>query len=75
MKGTDAIKEIMHNQGISQGVLAKRVGAKDNITINKRLKMENISLKLLDEMAKALGYKVILMPDTQRTPTDSYEVE
>ena len=75
MKSTDAIKEIMRNQGISQGVLAKRVGAKDNITINKRLMMDNISMKLVHEMVKVLGYKIVLMPDTQRTPIDSYEVE
>lgn len=75
MKSTDAIKQIMKEQGISQAVLAKRVGAKDNITINKRLMMKNISMKLMTEMARALGYKIILMPDTSRTPSDAIEIE
>lgn len=75
MKSTEVIKEIMDKQGVSQGVMAKRLNLKSQPVVSMRLQQENISIKTANEMLKVLGYKIVFMPDTQRTPTDSYEVE
>ena len=75
MKSTEAIKTIMKEQGVSQGVMAKRLSLKSNQVVNERLHQDTISFKKANEMLKVLGYKIVLMPDTTRTPSDSYEVE
>ena len=75
MKATESIKEIMKSQGVTQSVMAKRINAKTQAVISMRLQQDNLSIKAANEMLRMLGYKIVFMPDTQRTPTDSYEVE
>lgn len=75
MKATEIIKKIMGEQKVSQAIMAKRVNANSQQTIGVRLNKDNISFKTANEMLRVLGYKIVIMPDTQRTPTDSYEVE
>ena len=75
MKCGEAIKMIMKEQKVSQMVLAKRTNTNSQQIIGEKLNRENITIKSAKNMVNALGYKIVLMPDTMRTPTDCYEVE
>ena len=75
MKATEIIREIMRNNRVSQSVMAKRIGKNSYQAVGIRLNKENITFKSASEMLKVLGYKIVIMPDTQRTPTDAYEVD
>ncbi len=75
MKTVEAIKSIMRTQKVTQAVLAKRIGLASQQTIGMRFSQKTITTEKVAEMCKALGYKMVLMPDTAPTPKDSYEVE
>ena len=75
MKAAEVIRDLMEKQGVSQTVMAKRLNTSTPSVINKRLMQENISIKTANEMLRMLGYKIVFMPDTQRTPAEAYEVE
>ena len=75
MKATDTIRELMKEQGVTQMVMMKRLNVKSQSVIARRLQQENISIKTANEMLRMLGYKIVFMPDTTKTPDNSYEVE
>ena len=74
MKFRDAIREILSHKSITQSGLAKTLGVAQT-TLAARLSQENISLKTLRETLKPLGYKVVIMPETETLPDDSCEIE
>ena len=75
MKAGEALKSIMKKQNVTQSVMARRLNAKSRQVVGMRLNMDNLSVHTVNEMCKALGYKIVLMPDTTPTPKDAYEVE
>lgn len=81
IKATEAVKEIMKNQGKTVGLLAKSMPADSDgkevpvRRISERLSQENISVKVLDEMLRVLGYKIVLMPTDESVPANSYTVK
>lgn len=74
MKANDAILEILNLQGITQATLAKRLGT-DRRVLNRKLHLDNPTMDTLKKMSVLLGYKIVLMPDTQPTPKGGYEIE
>ena len=77
MKGREIIKSIMEKQGESNADLA----AKLSITpaalwdrLNSK-KVKDIPVSLLQDMLRAMNYKVIVVPRSTRLPVDGYEVE
>ena len=81
MKATDAVREIMKNKGKTLGDVAKAIADDTDgkaipvRRISERLSQENISIKLLDEMVRVLGYKIVLMPIDETTPDNAYTVK
>ena len=81
IKATEAVREIMKNQGETISSLAKALPADSDgkevpiRRISERLSQENISVKVLDEMLRVLKYKIVLMPADESLPKDSYTVK
>ena len=74
MIATEAIKAIMSKQGVKGAALADRIKVKDG-TLRERLTQKNVSISKLEEMARALDYKVLLVPRDAKLPDGGYEIE
>ena len=77
MKGREIVKEIMKEQGVTNSLMANRL----NITqaalwdrINSG-KVKDIPLSTLNEMLRALDYKIIIVPTDSRVPDKGYKVD
>ena len=81
IKATTAVREIMKSKAIGVNALASSMGKDPNgkdvpsRRISERLSQENISIKILDEMLRVLGYKITIVPRESRTPEGGYDVE
>ena len=74
MIATEAIKAIMSKQGVKGAALADRIKVKYG-TLRERLTQKNVSIGKLEEMARALDYKVLLVPRDTKLPDGGYEIE
>lgn len=84
MKATEVMKKVKDEQNITLSTIASRMGKmtgnkeEDKKTLNvltKRFSQDNISIALLNEMLRAMDYKVVVMPVSDRTPKNAYEVD
>ena len=72
------IRKIMDEKGIGVTKMARSMGIDDQRVISNRLgtgKSANLSSDKLDEMARALGYKVIVVPDNVSMEEGWYEID
>lgn len=76
MKGREIVKTIMDKTGISNAQLAHRL----DITIptmwdriNSK-KVKDIPLSTLNEMVRALDYKIVIVPASKQVKDDEYLV-
>lgn len=77
MRGRAILKEVMKIKDLSNADLAKRLNV-SNATIWERLNNKNVKdipVSLLAQMLRAMDYKVMVVPNNTRTPTDSFEIE
>lgn len=74
MKATEALGEVMRIKEIKPSMLCDRLGIKSNV-LSERFKQKNISVKKLNEMLKAMDYKIIIVPRNTRLSADSFEIE
>ena len=74
MKANEAVREIMAQQEVGPSVLASRI-AKSPRLVTDRLAMENISIGKLNELLRALDYKIMLVPRSHTKKSGEYEVE
>lgn len=77
MTGREIIKAIMEKVNVSNAILAHRLNVKptamwDRLNSNK---VKDIPLATLDEMVRALDYKVLIVPSASKCPKDGFEVE
>lgn len=77
MRGREIVKEIMKEQGVTNTLMANRL----NITqaalwdrINSS-KVKDIPLSTLNEMLRALDYKIQIVPRDSRLPNKGYKVD
>lgn len=68
-----AVKEIMKLKEVKPSMLCDRLGIKSNV-LSERFKQENISITKLNEMLKAMDYKIVLVPRNTRLPENGFEV-
>lgn len=76
MRGRDIMKAIMKQEEIENAELAKKLEV-SNATIWERLNNKNVKdipVSLMNEMVRAMGYKVIVVPLDCRIPEKGYEV-
>ena len=78
MKAVKIVDKIMKDQGKSKADLGRAVGiaTEKNPTdvINKRLKQENISVKVMLEMLNAMGYTMVVVPSGSKLTKEGHEV-
>lgn len=77
MYAMEAVKEIMKRHDISPAVLRDRLGIKKEKSnvLSQRFTQKNVSVAILNEMVKAMDYKVLVVPRDTRTPADGFEIE
>lgn len=74
MIAMEAIKEIMKLKDIRPAVLCDRLKIKSNV-LSERFKQKNVSVEKLNDMLRAMDYKVVVIPRDARIPEGGYEIE
>lgn len=74
MKATLALKEVMKLREVKPAVLCDRLNIKSNV-LSERFKQDNISVVKLNEMLKAMDYKIVVVPRDARLPDGGIEIE
>jgi hypothetical protein len=74
MIAMEAIKEIMKLKDIRPAVLCDRLKIKSNV-LSERFKQKNVSVEKLNDMLRAMDYKVVVVPRDAKVPTGGYEIE
>ena len=76
MKGREIVKTIMEKTDVSNAQLAHRLGTSlatmwDRVNSKK---VKDIPLSTLNEMLRALGFKVLIVPANRQVDSDEYLV-
>ena len=74
MIAMEAVKAIMNAKEIRPAVLCDRLRIKSNV-LSERFKQKNVSVEKLNEMLRAMDYKVVIVPRESRIPDGGYEIE
>jgi hypothetical protein len=74
MIAMEAVKEIMKLKDIRPAVLCDRLKIKSNV-LSERFKQKNVSVEKLNDMLRAMDYKVVVVPRDTRVPEGGYEIE
>ena len=74
MLAMDAVKEIMKLKDVRPAVLCDRLKIKSNV-LSERFKQKNVSVEKLNDMLRAMDYKVVVVPRDTRLPEGGYEIE
>ena len=74
MIAMEAVKTIMKLKDIRPAVLCDRLGIKSNV-LSERFKQKNVSVEKLNDMLRAMDYKVVVVPRDTRLPEGGYEIE
>jgi hypothetical protein len=74
MIAMEAVKEIMKLRDIRPAVLCDRLKIKSNV-LSERFKQKNVSVEKLNDMLRAMDYKVVVVPRDSRLPEGGYEIE
>lgn len=72
MKTNEALRTIMEKQSVGVSQLAKRIEKSPRL-VSDRLSLENISVEKLNEMLRALDYKLVIVPHNKPTSEDKGE--
>lgn len=70
----EAVKEIMKIKDVRPAVLCDRLKIKSNV-LSERFKQKNVSVEKLNEMLRAMDYKIVLVPREAKIPENGFEVE
>lgn len=77
MKGREVLKAVMERKDVSNAKLAKRLGI-TNATMWARLNTKStkdIPISALSEMLRTMDYKIVVMPNSTRTPDGALTVD
>lgn len=74
MKAVEIVKDVMKETGFTNGRLGNAIERNADI-VNKRLKQSDLSAGVLAEMMSAMGYKVVVMASSEKTPNGAYVVD
>lgn len=74
MRAMEAVRAIMEAKGLRPAVLCDRLNIKSNV-LSERFKQKNVSVEKLNEMLRAMDYKVVIVPRETRIPEGGYEIE
>lgn len=74
MKASTAVRKIMALNHETIPTLMDKLSIKYT-TLSERLRQDNISVEKLDQMVRAMGYKIVLMPSSTKEEKGWYRVE
>lgn len=74
MLAMEAVKEVMKLKAVRPAVLCDRLKIKANV-LSERFKQKNVSVEKLNEMLRAMDYKVVIVPRESKLPENGFEVE
>ena len=74
MIAMEAVKAIMKMKDIRPAVLCDRLQIKSNV-LSERFKQKNVSVEKLNDMLRAMDYKVVVVPREARLPDGGFEIE
>lgn len=74
MVAMDALRRVMELTGVRPAVLCGRLNIESNV-LSQRFKQKNVSVSKLNEMARMLDYKIVLVPRDAKIPDGGYEIE
>ena len=74
MIAMEAVKEIMKLKDIRPAVLCDRLKIKSNV-LSERFKQKNVSVEKLNDMLRAMDYKLVAVPRDTRLPEGGFEIE
>ncbi len=74
MKAVDSVRIIMERKGLRTVDMCNRLNIPSNAFCT-RLTMKNISISKLDEMMRAMDYKIVIMPVEERTSQNAIRIE
>lgn len=74
MKPAEAIRTILKKQNVTINKLADRLDAPPRL-ITDRFRQNNISVAKVNEMLRALDYKIVIVPRETRIPEGGIEIE
>lgn len=74
MIAMEAVKAIMKLKEIRPAVLCDRLNIRSNV-LSERFKQKNVSVEKLNEMLRAMDYKVVIVPRETKVPENGFEVE
>lgn len=77
MKAREIVKTIMENLNVSNATMAARLSITPAALWDRlnTKKVKDIPVSTLNEMLKALDYKIIIVPRETRVPTNGYTVD
>lgn len=74
MTGNEAIREVAKRRDLKQVEISSKLGVKPNV-LSERMRQKNITISKLDEIMKAMEYKIVIVPGDARLPDGGYEIE
>ena len=74
MKSIEIVKEVMRETGFTNGKLGNAIERNADV-VNKRLKQSDLSAGVLAELLSVMGYKVVVMPASEKTPSGAHVVD
>ena len=74
MKAVEIVKDVMKEVSFTNGRLGNAIERNADV-VNKRLKQSDLSAGVLAEMLGAMGYKVVVMASSEKTPSGAYVVD
>ena len=74
MKAIEIVKLVMQETGFTNGKLGNAIERNADV-VNKRLKQSDLSAGVLAEMMAAMGYKVVVMDASEKTPNGAHVVD
>ena len=77
MTGREIIKAVMQTVGISNATLAHRLQIPPNVMWDRlnNKKVKDIPLATMNDMIRALDYKILIVPAGSKCPKDGFEVD
>ena len=73
MKANEAIRTIVDSRGMKYSALAFRLNL-TRAALYERLTQKNLSLLKFDEILKALGYKIVIVPYNTPVKDGQFEI-
>lgn len=74
MTGNETIREVAKRRNLKQVEISSKLGVKPNV-LSERMRQKNITISKLNEIMKAMDYKIVIVPGDSRLPDGGYEVE